>query len=248
MPLAAARAAAPVVSSGTLARPAADRMWSPSARGPRPLGEFTTSFTSPALIRSTALTPSTSPSLATSTATSTPASRTDAAVPLVAQMVKPISASSLAASTPDALSRSASERNTMPSSGKRVPAASWDFTKARPGVRSMPMTSPVLRISGPRTASASGNRLNGSTASLIATWSPSTRSHIRPSARSSARVAPTMIRLATLASGTPVALATNGTVRLARGLASITKTWLPFTAYCTLIRPLTSSASAIRNV
>ena len=57
-----------------------------------------------------------------------------------------------------------------------------------------------------------------------------------------------MMRLATLASGTPVALATNVTVRLARGLASITKTWLPFTAYCTLIRPLTSSASAIRNV
>ena len=34
-----------------------------------------------------------------------------------------------------------------------------------------------------------------------------------------------MTRAATLASGTPVALATNGTVRLARGLASITKTW-----------------------
>jgi hypothetical protein len=31
-----------------------------------------------------------------------------------------------------------------------------------------------------------------------------------------------MTRLAIIASGTPVALATNGTVRLARGFASIT--------------------------
>ena len=51
-----------------------------------------------------------------------------------------------------------------------------------------------------------------------------------------------MTRLAIFASGTPVALATNGTVRLARGLASMTKTWSSFTANCTLIRPLTSSA------
>ena len=48
-------------------------------------------------------------------------------------------------------------------------------------------------------------------------WAGST-----PSARSSAIVAPSMIRAAALASGTPVALATNGTVREARGLASST--------------------------
>ena len=64
-----------------------------------------------------------------------------------------------------------------------------------------------------------------------------------------------MTRAATFTSGTPVALATNGTVRDARGLASITKTWpVPgspperFTANCTLMRPRTSSASAIRRV
>ena len=39
--------------------------------------------------------------------------------------------------------------------------------------------------------------------------------------RSSASVAPTMTRAATFASGTPVALLTNGTVRLARGFASM---------------------------
>ena len=94
--------------------------------------------------------------------------------------------------------------------------------KANPVVRSIPMTSPVDRISGPKTGSASGNRLNGRTASFTATWSPTTRSHSKPSSRSSARVAPIITRLATLAKGTPVALATNGTVRDARGLASIT--------------------------
>ena len=47
-----------------------------------------------------------------------------------------------------------------------------------------------------------------------------------PSARSSDSVAPTIRRAATIASGTPVALATNGTVRDALGLASITNTSL----------------------
>ena len=57
-----------------------------------------------------------------------------------------------------------------------------------------------------------------------------------------------MTRAATFTSGTPVALATNGTVRLARGLASITKTWPCLTAYWTLMRPRTSRASARRRV
>ena len=45
-----------------------------------------------------------------------------------------------------------------------------------------------------------------------------------------------------------MALATKGTVRLARGFASITNTWLAFTAYCTLIRPRTSSSVAMARV
>ena len=112
----------------------------------------------------------------------------------------------------------------------------------------MPITSPVERISGPRTRSASGKRLNGSTASLTATWPLVTGGTSRPSARSSARVAPSITRAATFTSGTPVAFATNGTVREARGFASITNTWLPLTAYCTLMRPRTSRASAMRRV
>ena len=57
-----------------------------------------------------------------------------------------------------------------------------------------------------------------------------------------------MTRLATFASGTPVALATKGTVRDARGFASMTNTVVPNTANCTLIRPRTSSALAMAVV
>ena len=49
------------------------------------------------------------------------------------------------------------------------PAAIWLLLNARPNDRSMPMTSPVERISGPRTVSTLGNRWNGSTASFTAT-------------------------------------------------------------------------------
>ena len=103
-----------------------------------------------------------------------------------------------------------------------LPAPAWLFANAMPNVRSMPMTSPVERISGPSMVSTSGKRLNGSTASFTETWPPSAGGRSSPSARSSSSVAPTITRAATLASGTPVALLTNGTVRLARGFASIT--------------------------
>ena len=72
------------------------------------------------------------------------------------------------------------------------------------------------------------NRLNGITASLTATGAlagrspPSPSAGSSPSARSSAMVAPSMIRAAALASGVAVAFDTNGTVRDARGLASST--------------------------
>src|SRR5262249_10313727 len=114
-------------------------------------------------------------------------------------------------------------------------------------VESMPITSPVERISGPSAGSTSGNRVNGSTASLTATC-PVTGSQSRPSSRNSSSVEPSITLVATLASGTPFALATNGTVGVARGLASITNTaWLS-TAYWTLIRPRTSSRLAIAVV
>ncbi len=121
---------------------------------------------------------------------------------------------------PWALSRSASEKKIVPSRGSLFQAPVWLLTNAIPKLRSMPITSPVERISGPSTVSTVGKRLKGSTASFTATWPPSAGGRSRPSARSSASVAPPITRAATLASGTPVALLTNGTVRLARGLAS----------------------------
>ena len=81
----------------------------------------------------------------------------------------------------------------------------------------MPMTSPVDFISGPRTVSAPAKRANGRTASLTLTccvegsgmcWSASD--------------SPSISRQAIFASGAPIAFETNGTVREARGFASIT--------------------------
>jgi hypothetical protein len=107
------------------------------------------------------------------------------------------------------------------------------LAKALPNEVSMPITSPVDFISGPSKESTpwpSGvrNRWNGSTASLTATAAsdgsspPSPNGGSIPSSRSCLMVEPSMIRAAALASGTAVALDTNGTVRDARGLASST--------------------------
>ena len=57
-----------------------------------------------------------------------------------------------------------------------------------------------------------------------------------------------MTRAPIFATGTPVALATNGTVREARGFTSSTKTSSSLMAYCTFIRPTTPSALAIASV
>ncbi len=57
-----------------------------------------------------------------------------------------------------------------------------------------------------------------------------------------------MTRAAAAASATPVALATKGTVRLARGLASKTYSTSWAKANCTLIRPRTPMASASKRV
>ena len=83
-------------------------------------------------------------------------------------------------------------------------------------MRPVPITSPVDFISGPRIGSASGNFANGNTDSFTAK-NFGTRSIVRPSSFS---LLPAMTRAAIFASGTPVALETNGTVREARGFTS----------------------------
>ncbi len=53
--------------------------------------------------------------------------------------------------------------------GRRVPAPICALAKAVGKSRSMPITSPVERISGPSSVSTPGNFANGKTASLTAT-------------------------------------------------------------------------------
>ena len=83
---------------------------------------------------------------------------------------------------------------------------------------SMPMTSPVERISGPSTMSTPGNLANGKTASLTETYL-GIGSVVTPWFSSDL---PTMTRAAAWARFSPVALETKGTVREARGLTSKT--------------------------
>ena len=117
------------------------------------------------------------------------------------------------------MSASVTVMKTVPARGSGAPAAACALANAVGKSRATPMTSPVERISGPSTASEPAKRSNGSTASLTQTWSVGIASAGRP--RSAMR-SPSMIRQAIFASGTPIALETNGTVRDARGLASMT--------------------------
>src|SRR5216117_1220423 len=108
----------------------------------------------------------------------------------------------------------------QPSRGSPLAAASCAFAKLQPNESEIPMTSPVDRISGPSTGSVPGNLLNGNTASFTDTYAGTTSS-VRPT---SASDSPSITRAASDASGTPIALDTNGIVRLARGFTSSTYT------------------------
>ena len=132
-PLAAASAAATVVRHGTRCTFAAARMCAPSARAPRPRGEFTTRSTLPDEMRSTASWPVPLADLGDHRRRRERrcASRC-AAVPEVATIVNPSSTKRRAASTPAALSRSASDRKIVPVSGSGLPAAIWLLANARP--------------------------------------------------------------------------------------------------------------------
>ena len=112
-------------------------------------------------------------------------------------------------------------RKTVPRCGRFAPAAACAFANAVGKSGPTPMTSPVERISGPSSASAPANRSNGSTASLTETCSAPSQPPSSGRSMSASR-SPSITRQAILASGSPVALETNGTVRDARGLASIT--------------------------
>ena len=67
------------------------------------------------------------------------------------------------------LSRSRTERNTVPPRGSGRPAARSALAKAVGKSGPMPITSPVERISGPSVGSAPEKRWNGSTAAFTLT-------------------------------------------------------------------------------
>ena len=91
----------------------------------------------------------------------------------MASSSKPRSASRLTGKMTKRLSRLATETNTVPRLGSGPKAATWLLAKAVPKPMSMPITSPVDFISGPRMVSTEvpstvRKRLNGITASLTA--------------------------------------------------------------------------------
>src|SRR3954452_22879511 len=232
-----------VVRHGIPAATAARRISQPSVRAPDPVGVLTMRSTSPRSIQST--TCGEAPPTLLIRSAGMPIRSIASAVPRVATIRKPRSCSVWATATAPGLSLSVTVMNAVPESGSAAPAAAWALANAVGKSRATPITSPVERISGPRRASAPSKRSNGSTASLTEMWP----ARIGSSGRSrSARRSPSITRQATLASGIPIALDTNGTVRDARGLASMTYSSPPSTAYWTFRRPTTPSPRAIPAV
>ncbi len=107
----------------------------------------------------------------------------------------------------------------LPSRGSTVPAASWLLANAIENRSLMPITSPVERISGPSTMSTPGNLMNGNTASFTETCVGIGSVEYALLRQSDT---PAITLAAIFATGKPVAFATNGTVRLARGFTSRT--------------------------
>jgi hypothetical protein len=151
-----------------------------------------------------------------------------------------MAASARPSSTACGLSASLTLRNTLPSVGRPGLAAACAFAKAIPRSASRPITSPVERISGPSAIVAPGEPTKGNTASFTHQCFGAT-SRVKPSSES---FIPVITFAASFASGTPIALATKGTVRDARGLTSSTYSWPSLIANWTFMRPTTFSSRA----
>ena len=161
-------------------------------------------------------------------------------VPCVALILKPNLANCSATSYTAGRSLGDTVIKMVPSEGSNCCAATCALKKASPKESAIPSTSPVERISGPRTGSTSGNMLNGKTASLTPKYGI-----IRDLRPSSSSFLPNISWVATLAMETLQTFDTSGTVREARGLASSTYTTLFAMAYWIFIRPTTLSSLAI---
>ena len=109
---------------------------------------------------------------------------------------------------------------------------------------SIPITSPVDFISGPKRVSEPRNLVKGRTDSFTAKYLGSGSAFMPCSFKDW----PIITFVAIFASGRPVAFEMNGTVLDARGFTSRTKSSLSLTANCILRSPLTPSSSAMRLV
>src|SRR5688500_7270871 len=109
--------------------------------------------------------------------------------------------------------------NALPLIGSLNPAPSIAFPYASPKLEPTPITSPVECISGPRIGSTPANFLNGKTGDLTNIFGTGKTSG---RLKSASELSPAITREAIFAIGTPVAFATNGTVRDALGFTSRT--------------------------
>ena len=134
-------------------------------------------------------------------------------------MAKPISVSRRASAGRPFLSASLTERNTVPAVGRITPAPSCDFGEGalEAGIEAHHLAGGFhFRTEDGVDVGEAGEREHR----LLHRDVRRDRSD-RP-AGSPASLAPAMTRAPILATGTPVALATNGTVREARGFTSST--------------------------
>ena len=104
--------------------------------------------------------------------TSTPSDRMRAAVPDVATRSYPSQWKPSMIGTTSGLSLSATVTSIFPLRAGASPAATSDFQSAGAKERSIPMTSPVLFISGPRYVSTSSSLAIENTGALRATSDP----------------------------------------------------------------------------
>src|SRR4030095_3793745 len=144
------------------------------------------------------------------------------AVPLVEMISKPSFTNSRATVITASLSASLTLTKTFPFFGSGGGAALFGFAEGGPRSTSTPITSPVDFISGPSEISKPSYRRNGNTASFTEKCF-GTISFMKPSSRNDF---PVITLAASFASGTPIALLTNGTVRDARGFTSSTSQYL----------------------
>src|SRR5439155_7966363 len=166
-----ARAVSSDVRQGTRASTAARRMRNPSRSTVFPsVGVLMTATHSPDRIR-VRMSWLPSASLRTSV-TSMPTERTSAAVPAVATISYPSQWKPSMIGTTSALSLSATVTSTFPLRAGARPAATSAFQSAGANVRSTPITSPVLFISGPRYVSTSSSFAMENTGALRATSDP----------------------------------------------------------------------------